>query len=151
MDAVHEVSADGVGLFRTEFLFANQDELPDEDQQFRSLSQRCQRPWQRPSGDHPAPSTLGADKQARALRGINPGGNPALGLRAIRYCWPESGSPRSAARHSPPATVAAIRLLIPMLAHAAEIRLTWAWSRNRQDPTARVPPTLQRKHRGSAG
>ncbi|MCK9387466.1 MAG: phosphoenolpyruvate--protein phosphotransferase [Sulfuritalea sp.] len=123
-----EVGADGVGLFRTEFLFMNRDELPDEDEQFEAY-----RSVVKSLGDKPVTIRtldIGADKNARALRnraGNRNAPNPALGLRAIRFCLVEPQlflvQLRAILRAS---HYGAIRLLIPMLAHAHEIEQTLA-------------------------
>ena len=124
VDAVHEVGADGIGLFRTEFLFMNRDELPDEDQQFEAYRSVAKAMAGRPVTIRTL--DIGADKQARALRGADrKEPNPALGLRAIRYCLAEPqiflAQLRAILRAS---HYGRVRLLIPMLAHAAEIELT---------------------------
>ncbi|MBK9018555.1 MAG: phosphoenolpyruvate--protein phosphotransferase [Sulfuritalea sp.] len=123
-----EVGADGVGLYRTEFLFMNRDELPDEDEQFEAY-----RSVVRVMGDRPVTIRtldIGADKEARALRnraGNQAAPNPALGLRAIRFCLAEPQlflvQLRAILRAS---HFGKIRLLIPMLAHATEIEQTLA-------------------------
>ncbi|HQW19966.1 MAG TPA: phosphoenolpyruvate--protein phosphotransferase [Rhodocyclaceae bacterium] len=121
IEKVREVDAAGIGLYRTEFLFMNRDELPGEDEQFeayRSVVKALQ-------GKPVTIRTLdiGADKQARGLHGtgrMEP--NPALGLRAIRYCLSEPQfflvQLRAILRAS---HYGKVRLLIPMLAHAFEI------------------------------
>ena len=121
-----ETGADGVGLFRTEFLFMNRDELPDEDEQFEAY-----RSVVKAMGDKPVTIRtldIGADKEARALRnrvGNRAAPNPALGLRAIRFCLAEPQlflvQLRAILRAS---HFGRIRLLIPMLAHAQEIEQT---------------------------
>ena len=123
-----EVGADGVGLYRTEFLFMNRDELPDEDEQFEAY-----RSVVRAMGERPVTIRtldIGADKEARALRnraGNQAAPNPALGLRAIRFCLAEPQlflvQLRAILRAS---HYGKIRLLIPMLAHATEIEQTLA-------------------------
>ncbi|OHC61911.1 MAG: phosphoenolpyruvate--protein phosphotransferase [Rhodocyclales bacterium RIFCSPLOWO2_02_FULL_63_24] len=123
-----EVGADGVGLFRTEFLFMNRDELPDEDEQFEAY-----RSVVKALGDKLVTIRtldIGADKEARALRnraGNRSAPNPALGLRAIRFCLAEPqlflAQLRAILRASHHGR---IRLLIPMLAHAQEIEQTLA-------------------------
>jgi phosphotransferase system enzyme I (PtsI) len=126
VDQAREANAAGVGLFRTEFLFMNRDELPDEDEQFEAY----RRVAKAMSGKPVTIRTLdvGADKTARALRGgerSQP--NPALGLRAIRYCLSEPQlflvQLRAILRAS---HYGQVRLLIPMLAHAIEIDQTRA-------------------------
>ena len=118
-----EVGADGVGLFRTEFLFMNRDELPDEDEQFEAYRSVVKAMAGKPVTIRTL--DIGADKEARALRnraGNRAAPNPALGLRAIRFCLAEPQlflvQLRAILRAS---HYGRIRLLIPMLAHAQEI------------------------------
>jgi phosphotransferase system enzyme I (PtsI) len=125
-DRAREVGADGVGLFRTEFLFMNRDDLPGEDEQFEAY-----RAVVKAMGDKPVTIRtldIGADKEARALRkraGNRLSPNPALGLRAIRFCLAEPQlflvQLRAILRAS---HYGKVRLLIPMLAHAQEIEQT---------------------------
>ncbi|MCM2307906.1 MAG: phosphoenolpyruvate--protein phosphotransferase [Sulfuritalea sp.] len=127
-ERAREVGADGVGLFRTEYLFMNRDELPDEDEQFEAY-----RSVARALGGKPVTIRsldIGADKEARALRnraGNQAATNPALGLRAIRFCLAEPQlflvQLRAILRAS---HYGKIRLLIPMLAQAQEIVQTLA-------------------------
>ncbi|QDX81563.1 phosphoenolpyruvate--protein phosphotransferase [Denitratisoma sp. DHT3] len=126
IDQVKTVGADGVGLFRTEFLFMNRDELPDEDEQFeayRSVAKAL-------AGKPVTIRTLdiGADKTSRALRGSDrPTPNPALGLRAIRYCLAEPQTFLAQLRAILRASAyGRVRLLIPMLVHVKEIEQTLA-------------------------
>ncbi|NJD35927.1 MAG: phosphoenolpyruvate--protein phosphotransferase [Betaproteobacteria bacterium] len=121
-----EVGADGVGLFRTEFLFMNRDELPNEDEQFEAYRSVVKAMAGRPVTVRTL--DIGADKEARALRnraGNRAAPNPALGLRAIRFCLAEPQlflvQLRAILRASHHGR---IRLLIPMLAHAQEIEQT---------------------------
>ena len=119
----NEAGAAGIGLFRSEFLFLNRDDLPSEDEQFESYREAA-------DAMHGRPVTirtldLGADK---SINGADRGGpNPALGLRAIRFCLAEPQmfltqlrAILRASRHGK------IRLLIPMLAHAHEVEQTLA-------------------------
>jgi len=121
LDQVKAVDAAGIGLFRTEFLFMNRDQLPDEDEQFeayRSVAKAL----------HGKPVTIrtldiGADKTARALRrSERVGTNPALGLRAIRYCLAEPqiflAQLRALLRAS---HCGRLRILLPMIAHVSEV------------------------------
>lgn len=127
-ERAREVGADGVGLFRTEYLFMNRDELPDEDEQFEAY-----RSVARALGGKPVTIRsldIGADKEARALRnraGNHAATNPALGLRAIRFCLAEPQlflvQLRAILRAS---HYGKIRLLIPMLAQTQEIVQTLA-------------------------
>jgi phosphotransferase system enzyme I (PtsI) len=136
IDKVRDVEADGVGLFRTEFLFMNRDELPDEDEQFEAY-----RVVAKAMGGKPVTIRtldIGADKQARALRRPERNEpNPALGLRAIRYCLAEPkiflAQLRALLRAS---HYGKVRILIPMLAHAREIEQTLTMLETGQAPVA---------------
>lgn len=115
--------ATGIGLFRSEFLFLNRSQLPDEEEQFeayRSVAEAMDG----------LPVTirtydLGADKQDGDARGFIT--NPALGLRAIRLCLIEPErfviQLRALLRAS---SYGKINILIPMLASARELDQTLA-------------------------
>jgi phosphotransferase system enzyme I (PtsI) len=116
---VQESGAQGVGLFRTEFLFMNRKGLPTEDEQFESYREVARAMDGRPVVIRTL--DLGADKA------ISEGGpmdmpNPALGLRAIRFCLAEPqlflAQLRAILRASKHGRV---KILLPMLAHAHEI------------------------------
>ena len=128
IEKVKEVGAAGVGLFRTEFLFMNREELPDEDEQFEAYRSVVKSLAGKPVTIRTL--DIGADKQARALRGSSGGRtetNPALGRRAIRYCLAEPqiflAQLRAILRAS---HYGKVYILIPMLAHAHEIEQTLA-------------------------
>ncbi|MGA8033580.1 MAG: phosphoenolpyruvate--protein phosphotransferase [Casimicrobiaceae bacterium] len=116
--------AEGVGLFRSEFLFLNRDSLPSEDEQFEAFRKVAQ-------GMQGKPVTirtfdLGADKQHEGLEGLTRvAPNPALGLRAVRFCLAEPRlfltQLRAILRASHYGNV---RILIPMLASVSEIDQT---------------------------
>ncbi|MFA7268074.1 MAG: phosphoenolpyruvate--protein phosphotransferase [Sterolibacterium sp.] len=126
IDKVREVDADGIGLFRTEFLFMNRDQLPDEDEQFEAYRSVVKALPGKPVTIRSLDT--GADKQTRVMRGLDrQEPNPALGLRAIRYCLAEPqiflAQLRAILRAS---HYGQIHLLIPMLAHAHEIQQSLA-------------------------
>ncbi|MFM2107691.1 MAG: hypothetical protein RLZZ513_759 [Pseudomonadota bacterium] len=117
--------AAGVGLFRSEFLFMGHSgqaaRMPSEDEQFESYRKAVIAMKGRPVTIRTL--DVGADKpfdkdEETAL-------NPALGLRAIRYCLSEPQlfltQLRAILRAS---AYGPINLLIPMLAHAFEIDQT---------------------------
>ncbi len=127
-----EAGADGIGLFRSEFLFMNRDDLPSEDEQFEAYARVARAMKGKPVVIRTL--DIGADKlltrEARASLGIDAGepsaeSNPALGLRAIRYClqYPELflTQLRAILRAS---SVGSVKILIPMLAHVHEIEQT---------------------------
>jgi phosphotransferase system enzyme I (PtsI) len=113
------VGAQGVGLFRTEFLFMNRKELPSEDEQYEAYRNVAKAMGTKPVVIRTL--DLGADK-ALDGGGEEPMPNPALGLRAIRYCLAEPQlflvQLRAILRASAHGRV---RILLPMLAHAHEI------------------------------
>jgi phosphoenolpyruvate-protein phosphotransferase (PTS system enzyme I) len=78
--------AEGIGLFRTEFLYLSQKELPSEETLFESFLQAA-----RIMAPHPVTIRtldIGGDKFASHLE-LAEEMNPALGLRAIRFCLKE--------------------------------------------------------------
>ena len=118
LDAVKAAGAAGIGLFRSEFLFMNRRELPDEDEQYEAYRSVVEGMKGRPVTIRTL--DIGADKALDGGEGSAE--NPALGLRAIRYCLAE---PRlfntqlrailRASRHGKAA------ILIPMLSSWAEL------------------------------
>ena len=119
-----EGGATGVGLFRTEFLFLNRENLPDEDEQFEAY-----RKVVREMDGLPVTIRtydLGADKQTSGT--VATAQNPALGLRAIRLSLSEPpmflAQLRALLRAS---HYGKLRILIPMLMSAAEIDQTYAF------------------------
>jgi phosphoenolpyruvate-protein phosphotransferase (PTS system enzyme I) len=114
------VSAVGVGLFRTEFLFMGRNgKLPDEEEQYQAYRAAVE-------GMHGLPVTIrtvdvGADKPLdRSNRDDHL--NPALGLRAIRWSLSEPAMFLTQLRAILRAAAhGRVNLLIPMLAHASEI------------------------------
>jgi phosphotransferase system enzyme I (PtsI) len=121
LETAVQVGAQGVGLYRTEYLFMNRDAPPDEDEQYQAYTEVVR------AGEG-APVTirtldLGADKQVDGARpGAPSSSNPALGLRAIRLCLKEPGLFRPqlrailrASAHSP------VRMMVPMLSTTSEL------------------------------
>ncbi|WP_180684470.1 phosphoenolpyruvate--protein phosphotransferase [Tepidicella baoligensis] len=134
------VSAVGVGLFRTEFLFMGRDgKLPDEEEQYEAYRAAVE-------GMHGLPVTIrtvdiGADKPLdRATRDDHL--NPALGRRAIRWSLSEPAMFLTQLRAILRAAAhGKVNLLIPMLAHASEIhqvKVLLARAREQLDARAAV-------------
>ena len=122
MAAVKAVKADGIGLYRTEFLFMGRDVLPDEDEQYEAY-----RSVLKAIPDKPVTIRtfdLGADKALdRAHSRVEP--NPALGLRAVRYSLAEPKMFITQLRALLRASVhGQLQIMVPMLAHAQEIDQT---------------------------
>ena len=126
MAEVLEAGAEGVGLFRTEFLFLNRSDLPREDEQFEAYRQVAQSMAGRPVVLRTL--DIGADKAIHV--GENGGRtmpNPAMGLRAIRWCLAEPHMFLTQLRAILRAShYGKVRILLPMLAHVHEIEQTLA-------------------------
>jgi phosphoenolpyruvate-protein phosphotransferase len=123
---IAQSGAQGIGLFRSEFLFMNRETVPDEDTQadaYRSVVEAM-------SGDPVTIRVLdwGGEKDIEALQseGIVPevaDANPALGLRGIRLLLrqPELFETQLAAILR--ASVAGpVRVMLPMVTTVAEVR-----------------------------
>ena len=116
----------GVGLFRSEFLFmGRQGHLPDEEEQYQAYRRAV-------DGMNGLPVTIrtvdvGADKPLDESRHEASHLNPALGLRAIRWCLADPAMFLTQLRAILRAAAhGQVQLLIPMLAHGSEIRQTLA-------------------------
>ncbi len=120
-----DAGAVGVGLFRSEFLFMGRTgyaaKLPSEDEQFESYRKAVVAMKGRPVTIRTL--DVGADKPLDKNEETSL--NPALGLRAIRYCLSEPQMFLTQLRAILRASAyGPINLLIPMLAHAFEIDQT---------------------------
>jgi len=83
LGALARYGADGIGLYRTEFLFMNRDDLPSEDEQFEVYRKVAAAAL--PHSTIIRTIDIGGDKFLTQLN-ISPEINPYLGLRAIRFC-----------------------------------------------------------------
>lgn len=120
---VREHGGEGIGLYRTEFLYIDEPDFEDLQAQVRAYSRVVE-------GMRGEPVTIrtfdwGADKErpgAFSRAGIRPGDNPALGLRAIRWSLREREQFRvqleAVLRAS---TSGAVRLMFPFVSEPAEI------------------------------
>jgi len=113
--------ADGIGLFRTEFMFMNRDTVPSEDEQFETIVEVVR-------AMKGAPVTfrtldIGGDKLARFLGAhLSAADNPALGLRAIRLSLKEPHLLESQFRAILRASYfGPVRILLPMVTVATEV------------------------------
>ena len=120
-----QAGAEGVGLFRSEFLFMGRDgQLPDEQEQYQAYLAAVEGMQGRPLTIRTI--DIGADKPLER-HGRDVILNPALGLRAIRWSLAEPSMFRvqlravlRAASHGP------VKLMFPMMAHRHEILQTLA-------------------------
>jgi phosphotransferase system enzyme I (PtsI) len=118
IDAVSRESASGVGLYRTEFLYMNRGEPPDEEEQYDCYVSVIEALRGKPLTIRTL--DIGADKQVDA--GTRSCSNPALGLRAVRLCLknhslfkPQLRAILRASAHGP------VRLMVPMLSNTQEL------------------------------
>jgi phosphotransferase system enzyme I (PtsI) len=124
--AALEVGAVGVGLFRSEFLFMGREgQMPDEEEQYQAYCRAL-------DGMQGLPVTIrtvdiGADKPLDKGPREDDHLNPALGLRAIRWSLADPAMFLTQLRALlRAASRGQVNILIPMLAHAREIRQTLA-------------------------
>ena len=116
------VGAEGVGLLRTEFLFMNRSDLPDEEEQYRMLAEIITGMAGR--GVTVRTLDIGGEKLSLALGGtLEESVNPALGLRAIRLSLTEKklletqlAAILRAGAHGP------VRILLPLITSVSEVR-----------------------------
>ncbi|WP_025871514.1 phosphoenolpyruvate--protein phosphotransferase [Methylobacillus glycogenes] len=116
------VGATGIGLYRTEFLFMNRRDMPNEEEQFAAYRTVAELMKGQPVTIRTL--DLGADKQMNpdAARSCT---NPALGLRAIRLCLSEPHIFHTQLRAILRAShYGKIKILIPMLSTLSELRQT---------------------------
>ncbi len=119
VDGVKKSGATGIGLYRSEFLFMNRSDLPGEEEQFNAY----RRVAEQLRGQVVTIRTLdiGADKQIEQAPKTHTL-NPALGLRAIRYCLSEPRifltQLRAILRAS---RFGNVHLLLPMLSTGTEL------------------------------
>ena len=120
VDAVLENDAEGIGLFRSEFLYLEREDWPTEEFQFDAYGQVAQE-----MGDRPViirTLDIGADKQVDYFN-LSHEDNPALGYRAIRICLtrPEifKVQLRALLRASAYGNIA---IMLPMITSVQEVR-----------------------------
>ncbi|AUN96255.1 phosphoenolpyruvate--protein phosphotransferase [Pseudazoarcus pumilus] len=116
---IRAANADGVGLYRTEFLFMGREDLPGEDEQFEAyrtvLKALAGRPVTIRTFD------VGADKML-SMPNQREEPNPALGLRAIRFSLAEPQMFRTQLRALLRASAyGQLRIMIPMVSHVQEL------------------------------
>ena len=120
--AVKASGATGIGLYRTEFLFMNRREMPDEEEQF--IAYKTVAEAMKGAVVIIRTLDLGADKQMNPDSIVNCA-NPALGLRAIRYCLSEPQIFHTQLRALLRASYFGnIKILVPMLSTLSELRQT---------------------------
>ncbi len=120
LEAVQRNGADGIGLFRTEFMFMDRTTMPTEDEQFEVYKHVLSRMQGKPVVIRTL--DVGGDKQIPYIH-LEPETNPFLGLRAIRLCLQQETlfrtQIRALLRASP---YGKLRILLPMIATLEELK-----------------------------
>lgn len=116
---VKTFGAEGVGLFRTEYLFISRDSLPTEEEQYQSY--KCVAAELKPDSVIIRTMDLGGDKFLSHLQ-IPPEMNPFLGWRAIRFCLEERQIFRTQLRAILRASAEGnVKIMYPMISSYDEI------------------------------
>jgi phosphotransferase system enzyme I (PtsI) len=121
VDVVAENGAEGIGLYRTEFLYINRDTLPSEEEQFEIYRKVAERV-------HPNPLIirtfdLGGDKLAVGAADVGDELNPFLGWRAIRFCLENVDIFKTQLRAIIRASaVGNVKVMFPMISGLEELR-----------------------------
>ncbi|WP_310604618.1 phosphoenolpyruvate--protein phosphotransferase [Anaerosporobacter sp.] len=118
--AVIDSGGEGVGLFRTEFLFMDKSSLPSEEEQFEAYKEATTIMNGKPIIIRTL--DIGGDKEIPYLK-IQKEDNPFLGYRAIRYCLDNSEIYRAQLRALLRASAFGdIRIMLPLVTCVEEIR-----------------------------
>ncbi|HEV3393124.1 MAG TPA: phosphoenolpyruvate--protein phosphotransferase [Chthoniobacterales bacterium] len=121
VESVAENGAEGIGLYRTEFLFVNRDALPTEEEQYETYRKVAERV-------HPDPLIirtfdLGGDKLAVGMVDVGDELNPFLGWRAIRFCLENIDIFKTQLRAIVRASVVGnVKIMFPMISGLEELR-----------------------------
>jgi phosphoenolpyruvate-protein phosphotransferase (PTS system enzyme I) len=119
--AVLANGAEGIGLYRTEFLYLNRPTLPTEDEQYKTYRQVAERV--RPNPLIIRTFDLGGDKLAPGTVDIADELNPFLGWRAIRFCLENMEIFKTQLRAILRASaVGNVKIMFPMISGLDELR-----------------------------
>lgn len=119
-EAALEAGAEGVGLYRTEFLFLSRTHAPSEDEQYESYRRAGEALKGRPLVIRTM--DLGADKLSFSM-GMQHDPNPDLGLRSLRYCLQHLDLFKTHLRAILRASVHGnVRIMFPMITTPMELR-----------------------------
>ncbi len=121
VDAVEANGAEGIGLYRTEFLYLNRPTLPTEDEQYEIYRRVAERV--RPDPLIIRTFDLGGDKLAPDTVDIADELNPFLGWRAIRFCLENIDIFKTQLRAILRASVVGnVKIMFPMISGLDELR-----------------------------
>ncbi len=120
--AVRDYGGDGIGLFRTEFLYLNRTDFPNEQELFDQYKEVVELMAPKPVTIRTL--DINGDKEISGSPAMDEA-NPALGLRAIRFCLKKQDIFKTQLRAILRAAACGnVRLLIPMISGCEEIRTT---------------------------
>src|SRR5436309_1173487 len=121
VDAVAANGAEGIGLYRTEFLYLNRNTLPTENEQYETYRKVAERV--RPDPLIIRTFDLGGDKLAPGTVDIRDELNPFLGWRAIRFCLENIDIFKTQLRAILRASaVGNVKIMFPMISGLEELR-----------------------------
>ncbi|MFJ7737849.1 phosphoenolpyruvate--protein phosphotransferase [Lysinibacillus sp. NPDC097287] len=120
VDTVVTNGGDGIGLFRTEFLYMDRQELPNEEEQFAVYRAVLEKMHDKPTVVRTL--DIGGDKNLPYLK-LAPEMNPFLGYRAIRLCLDQQEIFRTQLRALLRASMFGnLKIMFPMIATVEEFR-----------------------------
>lgn len=115
-----ESGAEGIGLFRSEFIFMDRKDAPSEEEQFAAYKQVLQTMENKPVIIRTM--DIGGDKQVPYLD-MEKEENPFLGYRAVRYCLDHVDFFKTQLRALLRASIyGKLRIMVPMIAGVEEVR-----------------------------
>ena len=121
VDAVATHGAEGIGLYRTEFLYLNRDTLPSEEEQYEVYHKVAE--TVRPDPLIIRTFDLGGDKLAPGTVDVGDEMNPFLGWRAIRFCLENVDLFKTQLRAILRASaVGNVKIMFPMISGLEELR-----------------------------
>jgi phosphotransferase system enzyme I (PtsI) len=121
VDAVTANGAEGIGLYRTEFLYLNRNTLPTEEEQYETYRKVAE--CVRPNPLIIRTFDLGGDKLAPGTVDISDELNPFLGWRAIRFCLENIEIFKTQVRAILRASVVGnVKIMFPMISGLDELR-----------------------------
>jgi len=117
--SVLDKGGDGIGLYRTEFLYLNRPTEPTEEEHYRAYAQTVGVFRERPVVFRTV--DLGADKYTQSKR-FAPEPNPFLGLRSIRFCLQNLGMFKTQLRAILRASVLGqVKIMFPLISNIQEL------------------------------
>jgi len=121
VEKVMQAAGDGIGLFRTEFLYMGRQELPSEEEQFQAYRTVLEKMQEKPTIVRTL--DIGGDKHLPYLK-LPSEMNPFLGYRAIRICLDQQAMFRTQLRALLRASAFGnLKIMFPMIATLDEWRM----------------------------